>query len=365
MQGLSVYEIIASLPRSWKRSQLMQVQPIFRTFTLKIILETSFGVSDSVLSSSDFMDQLSVALQVLMNRATQVLPIHKIFKTNDDRTAEYGLKIIKSYVDDLVKGYFVARDECLKDSAKTNPFESTVLENMLLTLEEEGKTKYAKLSGLTLENIKNDFVHLIVAGTDTTSTSMETVLYFLCEHREVLKLAQKEVDAVIGQKADPSKLSGLTFTDFPYLNNVILEALRLYSIAPFVMLEAKNDLPVLGYNMPSGTKILCMNRCASLKCFPFNDPFAFRPERWEGLSVDDFQALSSLVIPFGHGPRVCPGRHLAMLELLYSMASILSHFDIKKFPCDPSIPPVTQETSLTEIITNFYPMFIDRGSLAL
>jgi cytochrome P450 len=57
---------------------------------------------------------------------------------------------------------------------------------------------------------------------------------------------------------------------------------------------------------------------------------AFDPERW--LNDDGMAATANpakrISMPFGAGPRICPGRYLALLEIKMAMAALLGHFDI-------------------------------------
>ncbi|HWI12156.1 MAG TPA: cytochrome P450, partial [Burkholderiaceae bacterium] len=64
----------------------------------------------------------------------------------------------------------------------------------------------------------------------------------------------------------------------------------------------------------------------------FAEPQAFRPERWLAeagpAQAASTSAAKRVSMPFGAGPRVCPGRYLALLEIKMAMAMLLAHFDI-------------------------------------
>ena len=65
----------------------------------------------------------------------------------------------------------------------------------------------------------------------------------------------------------------------------------------------------------------------------FADSKSFRPERWleaAGRSTDGHNTQAFL--PFGAGPRFCPGRHLAMLEIKMVAAMLCRNFDVSRAP---------------------------------
>lgn len=67
----------------------------------------------------------------------------------------------------------------------------------------------------------------------------------------------------------------------------------------------------------------------------FQDPLKFDPERFSNSSkMQDFVRSHSWV-PFGLGPRVCPGRHLALIELKVLLASIFQRFEVQQVPSQP------------------------------
>ena len=71
-------------------------------------------------------------------------------------------------------------------------------------------------------------------------------------------------------------------------------------------------------------------RSDSLREEYFADARRFRPERWLGAEGGHGAASANrIAMPFGAGPRVCPGRHLAMLEIKMALAVLLGRFDIE------------------------------------
>jgi cytochrome P450 len=124
-----------------------------------------------------------------------------------------------------------------------------------------------------------------------------------------------------------------------YLEACAHETMRLKPVAPFQVIEALRDSVVGNVRVPAGTGVWCLMRGDSVTERHFPNPQAFEPQRWMndgadgggGGSGSPNQAANSskrVSMPFGAGPRVCPGRYLALLEIKMAMAMLLAHFDI-------------------------------------
>jgi cytochrome P450 len=114
-----------------------------------------------------------------------------------------------------------------------------------------------------------------------------------------------------------------------FLDACISETMRLKPVAPLMALQALHDTTVGDVAVPKETLIMGVLRHDSVSERHFQNPHAFEPERW---LADASQALSPpakrSAIPFGSGPRMCPGRYLALLEMKMAVAMLLASFDI-------------------------------------
>ena len=74
--------------------------------------------------------------------------------------------------------------------------------------------------------------------------------------------------------------------------------------------------------------VAALLRPAALDPANFADPLAFRPERW----LDDAIRPRNLSVsmPFGSGPRMCPGRSLAILEMRTLLSMLYQNFDVER-----------------------------------
>ena len=166
----------------------------------------------------------------------------------------------------------------------------------------------------------------VKGGEETTATTISWLIYLLERNPEALKHAQEEVDRVIG---DLNALTPEILADLKFIEACTLETLRLKPTGPFNVLVALKDTTVADVEVPKGMWVWSVCRHDTLSDRYFPDPQAFNPKRWldnENTSIPQARRVS---MPFGSGPRVCPGRYLAMLEIKLAMAMLLKNFDIK------------------------------------
>ena len=184
---------------------------------------------------------------------------------------------------------------------------------------------------LSDSEICHELVLFMLAGHDTTSTTLTYALWALGHHREV----QDRVAAEVAELGDDT----LTPEDVPrlgYTVQVLHEALRLCPPAASVGRMVMQDIEVDGYRVDAGTfavvGIYAMHRDPALWEYPLVfDPDRFSAERSKGRSRWQY-------LPFGAGPRSCIGDHFAMLEATLALATIVRQVEIRSlnddFPFD-------------------------------
>ncbi|XP_048331187.2 cytochrome P450 81Q32-like [Ziziphus jujuba] len=166
-----------------------------------------------------------------------------------------------------------------------------------------------------------EFVGVTVAGTDTSSMTMESAMSLLLSHPHAMERVQVEIDTNIGQGR---LLEEQDLPNLKYLQNVINETLRLYPPVPLLVPhEAPDDCVVSGFDVPRGTMLVvnawAIHRDPNL----WENPTKFMPERFENWNGDQGVGL----IPFGGGRRGCPGAGLANQLITLALASLIQSFE--------------------------------------
>ena len=118
--------------------------------------------------------------------------------------------------------------------------------------------------------------------------------------------------------------------------------MRIKPVVPFLMLQALRDTQVAGIRVPADTLVWGALRVDSMREEYFADASRFEPERWlEGTARHGAASASRVSMPFGAGPRVCPGRQLAMLEMKIALATLLGSFDIESVDAATAASPTS------------------------
>ena len=192
--------------------------------------------------------------------------------------------------------------------------------------------------GLSDENIRYQLVTFLIAGHETTSGLLSFALYLLLKNPPVLQRARAEVDAVLGE--DVPRVEQLA--RLKYVEQVLMETLRLWPTAPAFGLQAREDT-VIGGRWPIRTTDVVMVLLPNLHRDPKvwgEDVEAFRPERFAPEAVAGLPPNAWK--PFGNGQRACIGRPFAMQEAQLVLAMVLQRFDLIEH--DPSYQLVVGET---------------------
>ncbi|KAF3949081.1 hypothetical protein CMV_024997 [Castanea mollissima] len=161
---------------------------------------------------------------------------------------------------------------------------------------------------------------LLVAGIDTSSTTLEWAMSLLLNHPTAMERVRAEIDANVGQ----GRL--LDEQDLPklhYLQNVISETLRLYPPVPLLVpREASKDCVVGNYDVPQGAMLLVNAWAIHRDPKVWVNPTKFMPERFEGWSGEGYR-----LIPFGAGRRGCPGVVLANRVIGLALGTLIQSFE--------------------------------------
>lgn len=170
------------------------------------------------------------------------------------------------------------------------------------------------------ERLRDEVVTTLLAGHDTTALALTYTWYLLSEHPKKRARVEAEADAVDGIPTMDD------VADFEYIEWVLKEAMRLYPPVYTLFRDTARDVELLGYEIPAGSTVMLPQWAVHRSPTYWDDPEAFRPERWQPKRRGDRPRFA--YFPFGGGPRHCIGKHLAELEAKLIVAVVAKRFEL-------------------------------------
>lgn len=175
----------------------------------------------------------------------------------------------------------------------------------------------------------------VIAGSDTTASTMVAAVYYVLQHPSVHRKLREELE-----HANPSlPVTWKAIQHLPYLDAVMRETTRIH---PGVGLMLERVVPDGGLTLPDG-RFVPAGTVVGMNPWVVNkdegvfgsEPDRFIPERWlkhDGETEGQFQArlakMKGTILSFGAGKRVCMGRALSELESYKVIATLFARFGV-------------------------------------
>ncbi|RZC45027.1 hypothetical protein C5167_037976 [Papaver somniferum] len=230
-------------------------------------------------------------------------------------------KVVQRF-DDFFEKLIDERLDERKRGLKMN--ENGRLDMLDVFLDYKSDKKDDELKEFSRVDIKGMLSDMFVAGTDTSSSTVEWGMTEILRKPEVYKKILAELDEVVGKDrfVEESDISKLT-----YFQAAVKETFRLHPGVPLLIPRRTNEATdVCGYNVPKHAIVFVnvWGMARDEKVWP--EPYEFKPERFLGSELDvkgqDFE-----ILPFGTGRRSCVGMPLGHRMVHYSLASLLHAFE--------------------------------------
>ncbi|KAM3829174.1 cytochrome P450 2J6-like isoform 1-T1 [Vipera latastei] len=213
---------------------------------------------------------------------------------------------------------------------------------------EEMQKPERKVSSFEEGQLEITLSDLFVAGTETTSGTLQWGLLYLVAFPEVQEECWKEIDTVVGNKAM------LKFEDrkkLPYTNAVIHEIQRISNVIPLGLPHAAiENVQIFGYKIPKDTMVFVNIQSAHHDESQWKFPNEFNPSNF--LNEEGEFVKPEAFLPFSAGPRVCLGENLARMELFLFFTSILRNFQLL-WPDKSQTPDFTPHLGITQVPSHF------------
>jgi cytochrome P450 len=316
-------QVVGRLRRKWWRAALSGV-PVdahfdLMRFTVDVTTGLVFGRDLNTLEErvDPIQNHLDKLFPAIARRQTALFPYWRYVRLPRDRELDAAVAQVRTVLDRLIAE---ARSRMSAGSKPCNFLEA------LVSAQEQGEPAFDD------DEISNNLMTLLLAGEDTTANSLSYMMHFLMEHPEAQAALQAEVDELLGASDRPWQEAG-TMERMRYAEAVANESMRLKPVGAHLFLEPNEDVAVGGVRVPRGTPVLVLNGHVGSLEDNFTRATEFRPERW----LEDVERRGEVhnlkaFMPFGSGPRFCPGRQLAMLQIKMVLGMLCRDFELVKPP---------------------------------
>ena len=299
----------------WPVERVFPIHKYMQQITLDIILRTVFGVGEG-----DTLSRLRVLLVeylALVGSSPLVLILLLIRRlqvnlgplTAWKRMWDLGHEINRLLYDEIAR--------CKKEG----PQERTDIMAMLVAARDEDGQPMSD------DEIRDELITMLVAGHETTATSLSWVVHRLLQNSDVLAKAQAEVASVTSSESNGADLSAEQIAELSYLDAVIKETARLNPILPIVTRYLEAPTRIGGRDLPAGCVVSPCIYLTHRRPDVWPEPESFKPERFVDRRVDPYAFF-----PFGGGLRHCLGAAFAGYEMKIVLARMLSRVVLRPDP---------------------------------
>lgn len=296
-------------------------------YTVDVTTHLAFGIDVNTIGTDGPVVQqhLDKVFPMLHKRINAPFPYWRYFQLPADRELERAL----SAIEETVNGFILDCRERMREHPELYTEPTNFLEAIIAAQASEAGANF------TDEQIYANVITLLLAGEDTTANTIAWACKYFIDSPGLFARARDEVDNVLGSDkviTDPTKLKQL-----PFLEACINETMRLKPVGPIFALQANEPVELMGYALPAGTAIMGLTRHIAVNPSNFTNPEIFSPDRWLKDHTEAGQVHNSeAFIPFGSGPRFCPGRNLALVEIKMVLSMLCRNFDLQL--ATPEIP---------------------------
>ncbi len=279
---------------TWPEGTPMSLQERTRAITLEVILRAVFGVE------AERMDPLRKAIGGLFVplKLPMLLLVALRAPSMERPKGAFGRAL--DHLDEVTYAE-IARRRAQKDLGERKD----ILSLLMQARDEEGVA-------MTDAELRDELVTLLLAGHETTATSVAWAIERLVRHPDKLRKLIAEIDA--GESEE-------------YQQAVVNETMRVRPVVPMVVRILKEPMRVGEHELPKGTRVAPSIWLTNRDKKVYEDPEEFRPERFIESQPETFSW-----IPFGGGIRRCIGASFATLEMKLIMRTILEELQ-------PKLPP--------------------------
>ena len=292
---------------NWPVAQPFPIHERMQAITLDIILRAVFGVDEGALLQKlralliEFLRLVGSSPLLLIRR----LQVNLGPLTSWQRIRQLGHEIDAALYEQIAQRKAAAQNG-----------RPDIMAMLIEARDEDGQP-------MSAQELRDEMITMLLAGHETTATSLSWVVHRLLQNPDVLEKVRAELRRVVGG----GPIQAEHMSELAYLDATIKETARLNPIVPVVARYLEQPTRIGDYAMPAG--------CVAAPCIYLThrrpelwpEPETFNPDRFVGKRVDPYTFF-----PFGGGVRHCLGAAFAAYEMKIVLAQMLSRVSLRPVP---------------------------------
>ncbi len=312
LYGQLICELTQAAAQTLQPGEAFAARNLTQKVSLQIIFKVVFGLTENP-SSQAMMAVLTQTVDSFGSPTAALLLFVKALQKDLGAWSPWGKFLrLRAQLDELI--YAEIRDR----HAHSNPTRIDILSMLMVARTESGEA-------LNEKALRDELMTLLLAGHETTATSIAWALYWIHKEPEVKRKLLAELDSLFTDAPDHAPVTPAQIAQLPYLSAVCQETLRRSPVAMFTFPRvAQEPVTLMGHSFAPGTTFLGSIFLIHQREDLYPEPKAFRPERFLENKFSPYE-----YIPFGNGARRCVGAALAQYELKLAIATLLHHYQFR------------------------------------
>ena len=300
----------------WPLGRAFPVHPTMQAITLEVIMRAILGSTDEGLRQA-LVRWTTLGTSWVGNAFLLLTPPEHAVRMRELASRKWGFLLpwapltrAQRETDRRIREVIAARRR------EGTAGRTDILSMLIDARDEDGRP-------MTDDELRDEMLTLLVAGHETTATTLAWTLHHLVSHPQWLARVTDEVREVVGtDRVQPEHADKLVLVDA-----AIKEAMRLTPIVPLVARRLGKATEIGGVELPAGVIAIAAIYLVHHRDDLWPDPSRFDPSRFVGKKVDPTHYF-----PFGGGARRCLGMAFATYEMKIVLATVLSQFSLRAAP---------------------------------
>jgi cytochrome P450 len=295
-------EQVESVTGSWAPGAPIMLDREMARLTLRVTAKALFRADFGQAAVTEVCRSLGPVLNGLMKRTMMPVELLERIPTPGNRRFDAALRRLTAVVDEAIAAY------------RAGGVDHGDLLSMLVTARDADLDRV-----MSDDEVRAQVMNILMAGTETTATTLSWVFYELARHPEAERRVVDEIDTVLnGRPVTAADLAAL-----PYISQVLNETVRLHTPIWLLMRKTVAAVRLGAVTLQPNAEVMISLPTLHRDPALFPDPMCFDPGRWAGPG-----APRSAFIPFGAGGHKCIGDRFAWAEMTTVVAGVCARWSL-------------------------------------